>query len=231
MSSVPAIISNQLSSYIRKSGILPCGENNLSVNFVSQTPYCLLNQSLLYIHRHNYGFNSPLYGTYKQIMEHSGRLRPGAEGMTTIFMKRFGLEEDPCLGIQYYWSFNLEQSDLYNEFKCLEPEKDPPEEAEQIIRSGFNKLQTSNPINNQDYPNIQDYYAASIQKLVELVPHNKRENSLVGNLATSYLLSKAGYSSKQQVAAESLAKKIRDEPGWTINTFNQSQRIINFLCN
>lgn len=238
MSNVASIISSQISSFITRTKMLPWNESPcLLRNFCSDSPYkSVLNQSLLFIHKHTLGLQSIFYGTYPQISSY-GRLTPLSQGAITSWYERVGADDDNHLSLRYYWSFSLSQSSFCKDFRSLEEEYtaiDSLEQSEQIISEGFKKLEIKNPLNIKDYPSSSDYFAESIKKLVELVPVNQRENSLVGQLASSFFLSKAGYSLNHKYTEEEikfLAKKIRDQPNWTINTFNQSNRVVNWLLN
>lgn len=238
MSTTPEIISNYLSSFINRTGLLPFTESRfLFRNFCSEQPYNLLNNNLLFCHKHILGLNSYFYGTFSQIKQFSGRLGYQSEGAITTWLDRVGSDDNNHFAYKYYFSFSLAQCNLYQDFIHLENEyiyRDAREESQQIIEQGFNKLGTDNPLKSADYPCVDNYYTASIKKMVEFCPTQHRKTSLVCQLASSYLLNKAGYKlnhpySKEDV--QQLSKKIRDEPNWTINTFNHSQQIINYLIN
>lgn len=232
--SVSEIVCSKIADFIGRTGIVPWyNQRPLFRNFTSEAPLGVLNQSLLFIHQHENNLNGIFYGTWNQIKEFNGRINHGSLGALTTYYKNSVDEGKDFPQLNYYYSYNLQNTNLQKDFFHLENEylfMDFRDEANQLIDKGLEKL-NQEPLKNE-YPCVDDYFCESIKRLVELVPG---KDSLVNELASAYLLNKCGYKLKtksySREQANSIAQLIRGSPGKFIKQCANAQKKINYLLN
>jgi hypothetical protein len=228
---VAEIVSSQICDFIGRTGLLPWHENrSVFRNFATGEAFNLLNNCLLFIHKHSFNLNSHLYGTYKQISEFGGRVADGTQGSIATYYK----VGDGSLFLRYYWLFGLEQTNgLYADFKNVEY-VDCEDEGKKILTKIETNLGEDNPITRSDFSNFESFYIASIKKLIGLLSRNKDDDGLVNKLVGCYLLMRCGikpdfkYTKRE---AQSLAERIKYNPYWLVSVFNQAHHYVNNLLN
>lgn len=200
-------------------------------NFVSNNKYRGINTFLLI----NNGFDSNLWGTFKQISQAGGRVKKGEKSRRIIFWKFLKSEkiengekkEEVFPILKIHSVFNLDQTEGLEKFKIFNPENEisPEESAEKIILNSSNDLKINFgseiacyvPSTDEIYmPNkirfesSGEYYSTLFHELVHWTGSNKRLNRFDDNLGEH---KKGEEYSKEELVAEFGASFLLAEAG------------------
>lgn len=184
-------------------GVIPwqkpwTGSRNGAYNRMSQKPYSVLNQMLLW--------HSGEYATFKQWTEAGGHIRKGEKSEIVTFWKMQLVEEEEEDGtkvkkqiplLRYYNVFHISQVDGVEPKEKLElQEHEPIEEAERVKEEYMERehLQIYEKITDrafytpnldyieipckEQYTNIEEFYSTLFHEMIHSTGHYRRLNRL-----------------------------------------------------